>query len=128
MCVTPLDAPVTYCLDTDTPEVVPWSDMTPQPLHCSATSQIFLGTSADAPKPSSETRGLILLSPSDLRSLTETEHTLASLAERGSEILLRDPSEQDHLYTLPVAPRWAGRLASVLAMHAELTLWDSSKE
>ena len=124
LTVAAVDAPTTFCLSLeDPPCVVPWADGSPRPLHASSTSHVFLCVSDDKPTPSSETRGLILLPLDALRSINEGEHTLSSLERTGCEILLRDPSEKEDLYTLPVAPRWAGLLGEVLAKYPELRLW-----
>lgn len=102
-----------------------WADESPRRLHSSNTSQVFLSVSRDTPAPSSETCGLILLPPDALVAMGEGEHTLESLGRAGSEILLRDPTERDSLYALPVAPRWARLLGELLALHPGLCLWGT---
>ena len=120
-----IDSPTTYCLTLEEPpRAVAWQNGSPRPLHASATSHVFIGLSADQPSPTSETHALILLSPSELVALGESKHTLGSLQKLGSQIVLRDPTEREHLFELPVAPRWAGMLAEVLILHPDLSLWD----
>ena len=124
--ITPIEATVTYCLSLEEPPCpIDWTAGAPRPVHASATSRVFLGTSGDPPVPKSETQGLILLPPQSLLTISSEQHTLASLEESGCRVILRDDSERDSLFAMPVAARWAGLLGEVMALHRDLSLWEA---
>jgi hypothetical protein len=120
-----IDAPDTYRLVAGEPlSRVPWASGSPRPIHASETSQIFLVHADADPVPSSESRGLALLTPDQITAVCHGAWTLAALEAVGGRIILRDEAEKTRLYALPVAPRWAAQLAKVLDRHPGLSLWD----
>jgi 8-oxo-dGTP pyrophosphatase MutT (NUDIX family) len=97
--VTPIKPPATYWYESsDNPELLPggWIEDDHEPILVgkrpdnNAITPIYLARTDDTPIPAMEARGILMLSPEDIRKINSDQITLGQYLESGGKAIFRE--------------------------------------